>query len=192
MKAPSMKRVRAETLVRGLADAMSRRGFMGGLATVLSLAPVPVSGTDAKKRKKRKNKKKIKRNAFGCVNVGGFCENAGQCCSSICEGKKGKKSCQAHDTSTCQPGQQEAFCGGAEDVNCPTLDGAEGFCEVTTGNAPYCFGDGACFPCSKDADCVPFCGPGAACLACGGCLEENGAQTLCAAPVNSACTFPSP
>jgi hypothetical protein len=171
---------------KSLPFAASRRRALLALA-------VGIPGLAEAKKKKRKNrkrnKKKIKRNAFGCVNVGNFCKNSGQCCSGICEGKKGKKKCQGHDQSTCQAGQTIEDCGGVA-VDCTTTSGDEGSCLTTTGNAGYCFSDGDCFPCAKDADCVPFCGPQAACIACAGeeCGEEGG--TACVGPSDDSCEFP--
>ncbi len=129
------------------------------------------------KNKNKKKKKKIKRNGFGCVNVGNSCKNDGQCCSGICEGKKDKKKCKAHDESTCQDGQD--FCLGVN-VPCTTTFGDAGQCTTTTGEAPYCFQDGDCFPCSKDKDCEPIFGAGAACIVCvAECLGENPENTAC-------------
>ena len=150
---------------------------------------MPVLG-HAKKRKKKK--KKAKFSAFGCVNVGGFCKNNSQCCSNICAGKKGKKKCKAHDQSTCVAGQQENTCNATkQNVFCTTTAGAEGFCDTTTGNAAYCLFDGDCFPCSKDTDCIPFCGAQAACVVCEDFCPQTGG-TACAGVSEDSCTFPEP
>ena len=148
-----------------------------------------VEGKKKHKRKRRKHKKKVKRNAFGCVDVGKFCKNDGQCCSGICQGKKDKKKCKAHGESTCQAGQD--VCGGLP-VPCLTETGESGACARTTGNAGYCEADGDCFACSKDADCVPFCGPQAACLSCPTCIGVNGTQTACVGPSDGGCTIGPP
>lgn len=66
------------------------------LASILGLAAVIPTLAKAK----RKRKKKLKRNGFGCVNVGGKCRGKdAACCSGICQGKKPKKG--KKDTSRC-------------------------------------------------------------------------------------------
>ena len=76
---------------------------------MLGLGTPSVVGA-AKQRKQ--HRQKLKRNAFGCVNVGGKCRGKdGNCCSGICDGKKPKKGkkdtsrCAGHDASTCLAGQ---------------------------------------------------------------------------------------
>ncbi len=140
--------------LRGIASAA-----LGGLAASLS------QNANAKRRKKKRKKEKVAFNAFGCVDVGKFCKNGEQCCSGICQGKKDKKTCQAHDQSTCQAGQPSGPCADA-DIACTTSSGDEGFCNTTTGNAGYCASAGGCFACTRDADCNEQCGPGAACVPC--------------------------
>jgi hypothetical protein len=154
----------------------SRRALVAA-AAALAAAPV----TSARKKKSRRKRKKVKRNAFGCVNVGDFCKNGDQCCSGICEGKKDKKHCQAHDQSTCQAGQTVEDCGGL-DVPCISSAGVSGACMTTTGNGAYCGVYRNCFRCSTDADCEPFFDPGSACIVCAveECAEFGG--TLCATP----------
>jgi hypothetical protein len=164
----------------------SRRDLLRGLASTglaLPIARLPESA--AKRRRRRKNKKKVRRNAFGCVNVGSFCKNSGQCCSGICTGKQDKKTCQAHNASTCTG---TSGCGGDEFVRCTTDTGADGTCNVTTGNASYCATAGVCFDCSTDAECEPVCGAGAACTVCAECVPQ-GIQTACASANEFGC-FP--
>jgi hypothetical protein len=174
----TLQRTRFDRWTRTVSPVLSRRG----LATALGLAATAIPGpAKAKKRKKRK----IKRNALGCVNVGNRCKNAGQCCSGICKGKKGKKTCKAHDTGGCQAG--EDVCAGNV-VECTTSTGDAGACRRTTGNAGYCAAGGDCFPCTKDADCQAVCGLQAACIPiCVGCGPSN---TACAAPSGERCDFP--
>lgn len=172
---------RFDRIVRSLSTLQSRRGLLGGL--LIGAAALP---TDTEAKKKRK--KKAKFNSFGCVNVGEFCKNSSQCCSGICEGKPGKGRCQAHNSSNC-PAEANA-CDDAEGVRCTSSAGAPGFCDHSTGNAPYCSADGDCFACKKDADCVPFCGAQAACVVCAACANE-GVTTSCVGPAQNSCTFPN-
>jgi hypothetical protein len=117
-----------------------------------------------------KQKPSLKRNEFGCVNVGGKCRGEDRtCCSGYCQGKKPKKGkkdksrCVAHDTGDCT-GTDRVCPSGL----CTTSIGHAGGCMTTTGNAPYCADTVTSIPCRKDADCVPSCGPLAACYVCGG------------------------
>ena len=88
-----------------LARSFSRLRSRRSLAGLVGLGALLLPGQSQAKKKHKHKKKKVKRNDFGCVDVGKFCKNDGQCCSGICEGKKNKKKCKAHDQSTCQPGQ---------------------------------------------------------------------------------------
>jgi hypothetical protein len=170
---------RFDRWTRTVSTVLSRRGLAGALA----LAATAIPGLAEAKNKKKK-RKKIKRNALGCVNVGNLCKNAGQCCSGICTGKKGKKRCKAHDTGGCQAGD---LCP-SDLVACTTSTGDAGACRRTTGNAGYCAAGGDCFPCTKDADCQGVCGLQAACIViCVGCGPSN---TACAAPSGDSCDFP--
>src|SRR4051794_8512906 len=124
-----MDSVRFDGLARSVSTMLSRRT----LASALGLGALALPGlAEAKKKHHHKKKKKVKFNDFGCVDVGRFCKNNDQCCSGICEGKKDKKKCQAHDESTCQAGQDS--CAGSPEL-CTTSAGGPGQCVQTTGNA---------------------------------------------------------
>ncbi|MCD6027956.1 MAG: hypothetical protein K0S78_130 [Thermomicrobiales bacterium] len=174
-----MNASRFDRLVRALTDgATPRRVVLRGLAGAgFAAALLPWIGEDldarrGKKRGKRKKGKQNKKppvNRFGCRNVGVACSSAGQCCSGICEGgrrrkgKKTRKTCRAHDTGGCRVEQDS--CSG-EFFPCTATNGADGFCHVTTGNAPYCGVSSTTFDCTKDEDCIDLCGPEAACVVC--------------------------
>lgn len=158
-----------DRVARVAATRLPRRA-LAGLFGLSSLGVI--SHAQAKKKHK-----KVKRNSFGCVNVGKYCKNDGQCCSGICSGKKRKHKCKPHDERTCQSGQD--FCHSVT-TPCTTSADFEGLCAITTGKASYCFSDGGCFPCVKDKDCEPTFGTGAACVICADCLGETPTGTFCA------------
>lgn len=173
-----------------LARALSRKPSRRTLAGIFSLGALGLTGGgQVEDAGAKKNKKKVKKNGFGCVDVGKFCKNAGQCCSGICQGKKGKKKCKAHGESTCVSGQAETGCGGTS-VVCQTSSGDEGQCNTTTGNAGYCVADGLCFACKKDADCISQCGVDAACIQCADCALQGG--TACVGTKEDSCVPPPP
>ena len=168
-------------LTRAVSTLLSRRTLAGTLS--LSVLGLP-SLADAKKKhkKRKKRKKKVKFNAFGCVDVEKFCNNGRQCCSGICNGEKGKKTCKAHDASTCQPGQD--VCAGVV-ATCVSAAGENGACVRTTGNAGYCQVSAVCRSCTKDIDCQATCGPQAACIVCEVDCGPNG--TGCVGPSEESC-----
>jgi hypothetical protein len=94
--------------------ASSRRGLVralsgGGLA---ALGSWPLRLLEVGATKKRKHtRRKPTPNAFGCLDVGQRCKRAGDCCSNICKGNKGKKRCQAHDTGGWPTGVLSHICG---------------------------------------------------------------------------------
>ena len=164
---------RFDEVARACAPLLSRRG-LAGLLGLTALGTASVADAKRKKRKKRKKKNKnnggggeeVKFNAFGCVNVGDFCENSGQCCSGICQ----DAICQAHDQINCQAGQTDFTCAFViNNVDC----GDNGLCLTTTGNSGFCAEDRKigpdCVTCKKDADCVGACGQDAACVICANC-----------------------
>jgi hypothetical protein len=190
---------RIPTLPRALTSLPSRRDVLRGLAAAgfgLGIARWP-SATEA--RKKRKNKpKKAKLNAFGCFNVGAPCKTAEQCCSGLCEGKKEKRQCRAHDLGTCNqknPGVCEignildALCNGKG--NCA--------CFRTTGGSDVCaalFDVSQCADCKKDADCLALGFPaGTSCAPVGGefaCEDICEFGMACMVPCGTEFTPPPP
>jgi hypothetical protein len=153
----------------------SRRDVLRGLVAAglgLVAARLPEPAGASKKRKKPR------RNTFGCVDVGGFCRIPGQCCSGICEGKKGKKTCKAHDTGGCAAGGRPEICGGTN-VSC-TSSVYRGACATTTGQAGYCAVNLVLSPCQTDVECQVVVegglGPTAACIRCG----ETPGSSVCA------------
>ena len=177
-----------DRLVRALTQEHSRRGatrLLGGLAAGSVLGVVGHGEVVAKKHKHTK----IKRNEFGCVNVGDACQNDGQCCSGICQGKKGKAKCKAHDVDVCHAGQDSC---GVDSFPCTIPGGPDqAFCYTTTGNAGYCgAAGGGCVDCTKDADCLTFCGAGAACIQCLPCLNTTVSGTACVGQNQQPCTTP--
>jgi hypothetical protein len=169
-----MSESRITALLRAVQDGpATRRAIARGLAGIALAAGMARSGVanlEARKRRKRKRrKKKPLENGFGCRSVGVACASASQCCSGICEGgqrKKGKqarKTCRAHDTGGCRIEQDS--CSG-EFFPCTATNGENGFCHVTTGNAPFCGVSSTTFDCTKDEDCVDLCGSEAACVVC--------------------------
>lgn len=181
-----------------------------GLSGLLPLANGAVSAaaksdrTSKKKLgKRRKSQPKVKFNQFGCVNVGKFCKKNRHCCSGICTGAAGKKTCQGHNTgfTACEDGGL-GLCTAPGDSPvavflCTSSSDKDGFCTRTTGNAPYCAAsapDLICAPtgrlCTKDKDCQPFCGPDAACVLCPRRAVDNpGVTRACAGPSPDSCQF---
>jgi hypothetical protein len=191
---------RFDALARALAAPTSRRTagrFLAGLGLAGVLLQADGDALGARKDKKRKPKRKPRFNAFGCVNLGGFCKRSGQCCSGICRGRR----CQAHNDgfTACEAGPL-GFCavrdgGLIAGTPCTSSTDENGLCFTTTGNAPYCavgafeaVADIGCVACKKDRDCETFCGEDAACLKCPACQEQFGVATACAGPADT-CQF---
>jgi hypothetical protein len=121
--------------------------------------------------------------AAGCRRVGEGCRSAAKCCSGVCRGPKGKKTCRAHGVGTCRPEQdfcleEDGFCNGTDECICLT----------TTGGALFCAAAGGiCTVCERDRDCLELgFPPGSACVRLSGgrctdsCTETGG--TICIAP----------
>jgi hypothetical protein len=173
-----------DAIVRSFRSDVTRRDVVLRLSAAIAGLTVARLGDAAiaKKKHKHKKKKKIKRNLFGCVDVGNFCQNSEQCCSGICQGKK----CQAHDADVCQAGDD--ICRSIQ-VSCMTSSGDEGVCARTTGNASICETGGVCFPCKRDVDCQTQCGPASACIVCASQCAATGA-TACVGPSLESCGLP--
>lgn len=176
-----------DKLIRSLAG--SRRAMLSG-TLALAAGWRGASRVESKKKRKHRNKAtKPKPNAFGCLEVGDSCKNADQCCSGVCEGKKGKKRCLAHDTGTCrQDGLGICTADSATPFACNNSE--ECVCFHTTAGSNFCadlasFGQEFCADCQQDADCQALGFPrGSACIpfsdgACAGKCENGMA---CLAP----------
>jgi hypothetical protein len=156
----------------------SRRSLLGG-TLALAAGWIGVSTTVAKKKRKRKRKpKKPKPNVFGCLEVGQACKNADQCCSGICEGKNGKRTCRAHDTGVCRQ-EDPGICR----ADSPT--GGSNVCGGAFGLPGQ--GGSECADCRKDADCLVLGFPaGTACVPMeGNCAQQCGLTTACVVPCPS-------
>ena len=174
-----MDQHRLDSLTHSLTSVPSRRDVLRGLAGAgLAVAVVAGGSPQAAARKKRKRRKgkqpRVRRNAFGCVDVGKYCQTDGQCCSNLCQ----EGQCRAHDTGGCPPGALDGTCGGTS-IGCATTSGDDGFCNTTTGNAGFCTASGGCHRCAKDVECQAIMGAGAACIHCTTCPHTGG--TSCAA-----------
>jgi hypothetical protein len=175
---------RFDRIARSLVASPSRRRFLAGLVAAPSLlAPWDSSPMEARKKKKRKQK--LKRNEYGCVDVGQPCRgNSANCCSGHCEGpepKKGKKDisiCVSHHVEECKAGDDVC-------LRIRTVCGLNGLCFRTTGNASFCGAKGACEACNTDADCEGSFGAGAACAVCAVDCEKT-AGTRCVPPASPA------
>jgi hypothetical protein len=187
---------RFDAVTRLLSRGSSRRALLrlfSGSGVGLALISLGRTGGAS-----TKTSPQVKRNEFGCVNVGNKCRGRDRaCCSDRCKGKRpepgerDRSRCVAHDASTCEAGQSLQDCGGTTaDVPCTTSTGVKGSCITTTGNAAYCLREAYCHECRRDADCQPFCGAAAACVKCALCQQQGG--TACASPTLGRCAFPQP
>ncbi len=158
---------RFDDLIRSL--NVSRRTLLGG---GLAVAGGWLCRPHIAARKKRGKRSKLKRNVYGCVNVGGACRGKDAvCCSGACQGKKprkGKKDisrCVAHNVGDCPAGADSCLEGVTLCTN--------GLCYQTTGQTAFCAAGGVCFDCKRDADCEPVFGEGAACGVCPDCVGDT-------------------
>src|SRR5687768_4676174 len=114
-----MDSIRFDALVRSLVE--SRRSLLvGSLALTAGRFGVSTIEAKSKKRKRKKKPKKASPNEYGCLDVGNPCQDADQCCSGICDGTKGKRTCRAHDTGTCKQDGQLVPCNNRTNCGCFT------------------------------------------------------------------------
>lgn len=179
-----MDESRFDAITRILGISRSRRlalRSVAGVAVAAGLARLGPGGATAKnkKSKHRRKWKKLQKNAFGCVNVGGACRGKdANCCSGICEGlpKYGSKK----DTSRCVAHNELDCALGADTCQALAPCGPGGSCYQTTGQSSFCAAFAFCRDCQRDADCEPEFGEGAACGA--GC-DFCPTGTVCAPPL---------
>lgn len=180
-----------------LASLPSRRDLLRGLAAAgLGLGIAPWADPIEARKKRKGRKKKVKRpqpNAFGCLEVGDACSSEADCCSGICAGTKGKKTCQAHGTGLC-PQNHVGICLATADeipvLKCGNSDLC--FCYTTTAGSNFCGNRGprlgdmaACADCQKDADCAALGFPaGSACAVVGNgyCSGQCSSGMACLPP----------
>ncbi len=181
---------RLDDVIAQMTKAPSRRDILRSLAGAgMGLGVAwQVGDAEAKKRRKRKRKRKVKvgtPNEFGCLSVGQDCRDGVQCCSGICEGKKGRQTCRVHGAGTCSQ-QDPGICSG-ELKGCN--DGVNCLCARTTAESVFCgnFSTAAvlCTECQTDADCeaqgLP---PGSVCVPVseGTCVLICETDTICVPP----------
>ncbi len=125
-----------------------------------------------------------------CLDVGQPCAgNDGMCCSGSCEGKKGKRTCRAHDAGTCVQGTP-GICT-APDLSLSACNNSSTCaCFRTTAGSNFCaelFGQDLsdCAGRQRDADCETLgFPPGTACAP----VSEGECALLCASGM--ACLVP--
>jgi hypothetical protein len=126
--------------------------------------------------------------AAGCKRVDEPCKRAGQCCSGICNGKRGKKKCRGHGAGTCKRNQDVCATSFPEGERCNNE--ANCLCLQTTSGTSFCANPGsngvACTNCKRDADCRQLGFPeGSACVVvstgwCSGtCASGRGCMVRC-------------
>jgi hypothetical protein len=180
-----------ETVTRHLTRPPSRRDVLRGLAGTglgLGMARWP-AGADATKTRRRKPKPtQGKPNAYGCLEVGAPCTREDQCCSGICEGKKGKRRCRAHGTGTCDQ-DAPGLCTAPNPALLKCNNSGDCACIRTTAGSNFCYsvlaGAGDCADCQQDADCAALDFPlGSACAptTAGGCAGLCETGMACLAP----------
>ncbi len=136
---------RFDSLVRSLHG--SRRALLaGGIAVSASWLGAPAIDARNKNKKRKNDRPKPKPNEFGCLEVGDPCKSEDQCCSGVCDGKKGKRACRAHDTGTCKQDGQLVPCNNRTTCGCFRTTAGSDICSEL-------FGPSACAACQRDADC---------------------------------------
>jgi hypothetical protein len=189
-----MDQHRITVLRRSFIGMPSRRDLLHGLAGVgmglRGLWPQEPAAAKRKRNQKTRNKK-AKPNAFGCLSVGKTCKNAKPCCSGICMGKQGKRTCRAHDTGTCQQ-DVPAICQSGSPLTTTCNNRPDCACFRTTAGSSICgetlcgrAGCSDCAACQRDADCVALgFPPEAACapVSTGICVGNCDSGMACVVP----------
>jgi hypothetical protein len=176
-----MDGINFDMLTRSLTAVSSRRRLIYGLLGAglgVGDAPLLRVGEAKKKRKRKKKREKSRPNAFGCVAVGNACQNVEQCCSGICDGKKGKRTCRAHGAGSCaQDGSGVCTQANPGLLTCDNDSSCR--CVLTTAGSSFCArGFFECVDCRRDADCLALgfspesaCAPVTAGLCAGACAS---------------------
>ena len=139
---------RFDALTRTLTAAGSRRRALRGLAAVAVVAVAARLGSG-----------ETAANHTGCGHTGTGCRRGGHCCSGVCKGSRGKKTCRCPQRVCCQcalPPVGEADCGFlAAGQTCDQRCAALGGIPVSSiapgaGHTSTCSATGQCsvVPCS--------------------------------------------
>lgn len=113
-----------------------------------------------------------------CRGNGRPCQGGSQCCSGVCGGRRGLRTCRA------APGQgictiRDVASDGTLSTRCDDDSGAACFCYLTSRDTALC-GEypGACSACSGDADC----GPEERCIRSPECVGSRACVRACPSP----------
>jgi hypothetical protein len=171
----------------------SRRTFFSA-ALVIGMGRLGPFQAKAKKKHKHRHKKrkpKATPNEFGCLEVGAPCTSEEQCCSGVCDGKKGKKQCQAHGAGTCEQEGQH-YCAAVTVPYCNNSISC--VCGRTTAGSNFCgtvLPPSDCADCQRDADCEALGFPvGSVCApwSSGNCVGICDTGMVCLAPCGTEST----
>ena len=172
---------RSRISLRALRAIPARRDVVRGLAGAglgLAFGRFPDLAAAKKRKPRRKKRKPAKPNEYGCLEVRDACRSAGQCCSGICKGKKGKKTCRAHDTGTCKQDGALVPCNNRTDCGCfRTTAGSDVCAEL--------FPPSECAACQRDADCLALGFPPGTACAPGPCEGSLACMVPCGAVITS-------
>ena len=157
-----------DALTRALVTTGTRRrALRAGLVAALGLAggPLGVQG------------------AAACRARGETCRRGSQCCSGLCRGPRGRKTCRrAPLQGTCTIAS--SVCAGTL-TPCGNDNGFDCLCRVTARGTAFCgsLETGACIACGSNADCEQARpGSGWVCTRCATCPDTG----------NRACIAPCP
>jgi len=142
--------------------------------------------------------------AAGCRTVAKPCRRARQCCSGICRGRRGKKTCRGHGAGTCKQQGQQLVCTAPDLALSLCNNDRDCACVRTTSGTNFC-GDflvpstcttcSACAKCDRDVDCVRQGFPkGSACVpfTAGRCAGLCPGATRCMVPCGTVPRTPEP